>query len=70
MHKKIKVGSIVQFKRVYKIDLADLVAKQNYSKFMVVVSMNHFPKVGKTACRVLCANGEINWVSMERIESV
>ena len=63
--RKISRYDIVQFKRIHKIDLSDLISRKNYSKYMIVLEvMNHV----RPACRVLCANGEINWVAVERIE--
>ena len=68
---KIKVGDIVKFKSVRKITLEDLVARKDYSKYMLVVEIiisykdNNYPKA---ACKVLCANGEVNWVSINSIE--
>ena len=64
---QIKTGDIVCFKRIYTIGLNDLIARQNYSKYMIVLDViNHV----KPACKVMCANGEVNWVSSERIERV
>ena len=67
----IKIGDIVTFKRIRKINLEDFISRKDYSKYMLVVDVmisykeNKFPKV---ACKVLCANGEVNWVSINSIE--
>mgnify|MGYP001342603244 CR=1 FL=1 len=63
-----KKGDIVVFKRVYPINVLDIInAKRFYSKYMIVVStVDHV----KPACKVLCANGEINWVAENRLELV
>ena len=54
----IKIGDIVAFKKVYRINIDDLISRQNYSKYMIVVGIyNHIKE--KTALKVLCANGEI-----------
>ena len=65
--KNISVGDIVSFKRVHKIDLNDLIARKKYSKYMIVIQVLKGVKP-HAACKVMCANGEINWVSVERIE--
>ena len=65
----IRKGDIVQFKKIYKIGIDDLIARRNYSKYMIVVGVISQDKTC-SACKVLCANGEINWVAMERIEPV
>ena len=66
----MKVGDIVCFKKIYNISIIDLVNReQNYSKFMMVLQIIEHVK-GKSACKVLCANGEINWVSGDRLEKV
>tara|TARA_B100001758_G_C17927329_1_gene361623 strand:+ start:29 stop:232 length:204 start_codon:yes stop_codon:yes gene_type:complete len=60
----IKKGDIVSFKRIYKIGIEDLIRKQTFSKYMIVIDIiNHI----KPACKVMCANGEINWVSVTRL---
>lgn len=63
----LKKGDIVKFKRLYKIGIDDLIARKNYSKYMIVIDI-----IKQThtvpACKVLCANGDVNWVSIERIE--
>jgi hypothetical protein len=66
----IQVGDIVCFKKIYNISIIDLINRENnYSKYMMVLStLSHLNE--KSACKVLCANGEINWVSMERLEKV
>tara|TARA_B100000674_G_C37755924_1_gene875600 strand:- start:607 stop:825 length:219 start_codon:yes stop_codon:yes gene_type:complete len=67
----IKIGDIVTFKRVRKINLEDLIARRDYSKYMLVVEIiiNYKDKnYPKAACKVLCANGEVNWVSINSIE--
>ena len=63
----VKTGDIVCFKKVYSITIEDLVARKNYSKYMLVLET--FSNV-KPACKVLCANGEINWVAVSRLEKV
>lgn len=68
---KIKVGDIVKFKSVRKITLEDLVARKDYSKYMLVVEIiRNYENSRKpmAACKVLCANGEVNWVSINSIE--
>ena len=62
----IKKGDIVSFKDVYKIDINDLIARKNYSKYMIVVDIV-FSVKNKPACKVMCANGEVNWVSSGKI---
>ena len=42
---------------------------KHYSKYMMVIAIIDSVK-GKSACKVLCANGEINWVSGDRLERV
>ena len=62
---RISSGDIVKFKRIHKIDLSDLIARKSYSKYMIVLEIvNHL----RPACKVLCANGEVNWVAISRIE--
>ena len=68
---KIKVGDIVKFKSIRKINLADLVARKDYSKYMLVVEIiRNYEDTRKpmAACKVLCANGEVNWVGINCIE--
>lgn len=68
---KIKIGDIVEFKKVRKITLEDLVARKEYSRYMLVVDIIYKHTELKNpliACKVLCANGEINWVSINNIE--
>ena len=61
----IRKGDIVSFKKIYKIGVEDLIGRRNFSKYMIVVDIiNHV----KPACKVMCANGEINWVSVDRIK--
>tara|TARA_R110001583_G_scaffold182837_2_gene340980 strand:+ start:176 stop:376 length:201 start_codon:yes stop_codon:yes gene_type:complete len=63
----IQINDIVQFRKIYKINIEDLIARKNYSKYMIVLEiMNHV----KPACKVMCANGEINWVAVSRLEKV
>jgi len=63
----IKKGDIVRFKKMYSIGIEDLIIKRNYTKYMIVIDViNHV----KLACKVMCANGEVNWVSASRIEKV
>jgi hypothetical protein len=63
----VNAGDIVCFKRIHKIDLSDLIARKNYSKYMIVLEIiNHV----KPACKVMCANGELNWVAVSRLEKV
>ena len=66
----MQVGDIVCFKKIYNISIIDLINRENnYSKYMIILLiLNHVNE--KSACKVLCANGEINWVSMERLEKV
>ena len=65
----IKTGDIVCFKRVYKIGINDLIRKKSFSKYMIVLEIiNHVKH--KPACKVMCANGEINWVARSQIEKV
>lgn len=61
----IKKGDIVCFKKIYSIGIDDLIRKNTYSKYMIVIDV--FDHV-KPACKVMCANGEINWVSVSRLE--
>ena len=61
---QIKKGDIVCFKRIYTIGIDDLIRQQTYSKYMIVIEvLNHV----KPACKVMCANGEINWVAVARL---
>ena len=63
----IKKGDIVCFKRIYSIGIDDLISRQSYSKYMIVIAIiNHI----KPACKVMCANGEVNWVSVSRLDKV
>ena len=63
----IKSGDIVCFKKVYKIGIDDLIRKKSFSKYMIVLEIiNHI----KPACKVMCANGDINWVAYSQIEKV
>ena len=63
----IKKGDIVCFKRVYSIGIDDLIGRQSYSKYMIVIDIiNHV----KPACKVMCANGEVNWVAVGRLDKV
>ena len=67
----IKVGDIVKFKRVRKINIGDLIARRDFSKYMLVVEIiisYKEKKYPKAACKVLCANGEVNWVAINSIE--
>ena len=64
---QIKTGDIVCFKRIYTIGIDDLIRKQSYTKYMIVLDVINYVK---PACKVMCANGEVNWVSAERIERV
>ena len=65
---KILPGDIVTFKNVYKIDISDLISSKFYTKYMIVISIVNVDE--KTACKVMCGNGEINWVALSRIEKV
>ena len=63
----IEKGDIVRFKRIYKIGIDDLIRKRSFSKYMIVISViDHV----KPACKVMCANGEINWVAASQIEKI
>jgi hypothetical protein len=64
---RISVGDIVSFKNIYKIGIDDLIRKRNFSKYMIVIDVIKNIK-HKPACKVMCANGEINWVAMSQIE--
>ena len=62
-----KSGDLVSFKQVYSITIEDLARKRKYSKYMLVLDVfSNF----KPACKVLCANGDINWVASENIEKI
>ena len=63
----ISVGDIVCFKKIYTIGIDELIRAKNYSKYMIVVAIIDHVKE-KPACKVMCANGEINWVSMSRLQ--
>ena len=63
----IEKGDIVKFKRIYKIGIDDLIARKNYSKYMVVIDIIEQSNTS-SACKVLCSNGDVNWVSIDRIE--
>ena len=68
---KIKVGDIVKFKSLRRITLEDLAARKDYSKYMLVVEIIRNYETSRkpmAACKVLCANGEVNWVSISSIE--
>ena len=67
----VKIGDIVTFKRIRKINLEDIISRKDYSKYMLVVEIIESfkgTKNSKAACKVLCANGEVNWVSINSIE--
>ena len=67
----IRIGDIVKFKKIRKISIEDLIARKDYSKYMLVVQIiiNYKDKnYPKAACKVLCANGEVNWVAINSIE--
>lgn len=63
----VEKGSIVQFKKIYKIGINDLIARKHYSKYMIVIDIIKQSNTAP-ACKVLCASGDVNWVSLERIE--
>ena len=65
----IKKGDIVRFKSVYTIGLDDLIRRQTFSKYMIVVDIIYSFKE-KPACKVMCASGEINWVAMARLDKI
>ena len=65
---KIFPGDIVTFKKVYKIDINDLISRKFYTKYMIVINVMNVDR--KIACKVMCGNGEINWVALNRIEKV
>ena len=66
----INAGDIVCFKKVYKINLLDIINRaNNYSKYMLVLKIIKGVN-GKAACQVLCANHEINWVSIDNLNKV
>jgi hypothetical protein len=61
----INRGDVVCFKRIYTIGIEDLIRKQTFSKYMIVLEIiNHV----KPACKVMCASGEINWVAISRLQ--
>lgn len=63
----IVVGDLVCFKHVYKIGIDDLIRRQSYSKYMIVIDLiDHV----KPACKVMCANGEVNWVAVSRLDKI
>lgn len=71
----IKIGDIVQFKRMYKIGIDDLIYRKSFTKYMLVINAisvksPHKKSDPKKALQVMCANGETNWVSVDRIEKV
>ncbi len=63
----VKKGSIVKFRKIYKIGIDDLIARKHYSKYMIVIDIINQSHTA-SACKVLCSNGDVNWVSIERIE--
>ncbi len=63
----IKIGDIVSFKKVYKIGIDDLIRVKTFSKYMIVIDIIKSIK-NKPACKVMCANGEVNWVAISQIE--
>lgn len=65
---QIKIGDIVCFRTVYKIGIDDLIRAQSFTKYMIVLNVIESVK-GKPACKVMCANGEINWVAMSQIKN-
>ncbi len=60
-------GDIVCFKRIYKIGIDELIRRQTFSKYMIVLEIINNVK-NKPACKVMCANGEVNWVASSRLE--
>ena len=66
---KISPGDIVCFKNIYTISIDDLISQKLYTKYMIVISVMNVDKKN-TACKVMCGNGEINWVALNRIEKV
>ena len=67
----IKIGDIVAFKRIRKINLDELISRKDYSKYMLVVDIIKSyadTENPRYACKVLCANGEVNWVAANSIE--
>ena len=66
----IEKGDLVRFKKVYSITIEDLARKCYYSKYMLVLGIFSNFKPSKPACKVLCANGDINWVSADNIEKI
>lgn len=66
----LSVGNIVCFKNVYNINVLDLINRdKHYSKYMMVIAIIDSVK-GKSACKVLCANGEINWVLADKLQKI
>ena len=61
----IKKGDIVCFKSIYTIGVKDLIIRNTYSKYMLVIDVINYVK---PACKVMCANGEVNWVAADRLE--
>jgi len=66
----LKVGDLVRFKKIYSITVDDLINKKNYSIYMIVLATIKVHEKKQCACKVMCANGEVNWVSENRIEKV
>ena len=66
---KIVPGDIVSFKKVYTISIEDLISRKFYTKYMIVISVMSVDSKN-TACKVMCGNGEINWVALNRIEKI
>jgi hypothetical protein len=64
---RIRIGDIVSFKRVYKVGIDELIRQRSFSKYMIVLEIVKSIK-HKPACKVMCANGEINWVAISQIE--
>ena len=66
----VKKGDLVCFKRVYSVTIEDLARKCYYSKYMLVLEIYSGIKPTKPACKVLCANGDINWVAVDNIKKI
>jgi hypothetical protein len=66
----IEKGDLVRFKKVYSITIEDLARKCRYSKYMLVIEIFSNFKPSKSACKVLCSNGDVNWVASENIEKI
>ena len=66
----IGVGDVVSIVDLKSCHIDDIISLSKYTKYMLVINMYKVSMIynkESTACKVMLANGNIEWISLKRI---